>query len=216
MRFSNIGNRGIMFTYENSFTCDLNLYGIKGTRYNYVIDTGLGSLQAQPIKEFLKDSEKQTIVINTHFHFDHVWGNGVFQNEMIVSHSLCRKLMSAQWDQMLQDYAQRSCGDVQMELPNLVFHEELYFTEDGIRLFHSPGHTPDSVSILDERDRTLFVGDNIGENMEDLIPTLACEKEIYKRTIQNYLTLDFDQCVSGHNVALKRGTIEKILSMLEV
>lgn len=211
MEIKKIGQRGILFTYENPLGCDLNLYVIEGKRANYIIDTGLGSLTAQPIKDVLKDSGKPEIVINTHYHFDHVWGNGAFQNALIIAHTLCRDLIGSHWESMMSEYGHRCCGEVVMKLPDLVFHEELYFAEDAIRLFHSPGHTPDSISVLDEQDRVLIVADNIGETMENLVPSLSCEQEIYRRTLENYLALDFQRCVSGHNMILAKKTVKKIL-----
>jgi glyoxylase-like metal-dependent hydrolase (beta-lactamase superfamily II) len=116
---------------------------------------------------------------------------------------------------MMSEYGHRCCGEVKMKLPDLVFNDELYFAEDAIRLFHSPGHTPDSISLLDEKDRVLIVADNIGETMENLVPSLSCEKAIYRRTLENYLALDFHRCVSGHNVVLEKATVKEVLSMLD-
>ncbi|SHJ93000.1 hypothetical protein SAMN02745163_02853 [Clostridium cavendishii DSM 21758] len=48
-----------------------------------------------------------------------------------------------------------------MYLPDFVFENELYFSEDKIKLFHIPGHTIDLISVLDEEDNVLLVGDNI-------------------------------------------------------
>lgn len=210
-----IGQRGALFTYKNPSTCNLNLYVIEGKHYNYIIDTGLGSLSAQPINEYLKDTGKQAIVINTHYHFDHIWGNDAFHDSLIISHTFCREMMRSEWEHMIHEYGYRCCGEVKMKLPDLVFDDELFFAEDEILLFHSPGHTPDSISILDQKDRILIVADNIGEDLENLVPSLSCEKKIYRSTLEKYLALDFDLCVSGHNIILEKNTIEKVLSTLE-
>lgn len=215
MEIKRLGQRGVLFTYKNPSACDLNLYAIQGRHYNYIIDTGLGSLSAQPIKDYLKDTGKQAIVINTHYHFDHVWGNGAFDDSLVISHTLCREMMRSEWEHMMHEYGYRCRGEVKMKLPDLVFSGELRFAEDAIRLFHSPGHTSDSISILDETDRVLIVADNVGETMENLVPSLSCEKEIYRSTLERYLALDFVHCVSGHNVILKKSAIEAVLSMLE-
>ena len=39
-----------------------------GKKYNHIIDTGLGSLSIDPIKDYIKNDNKKTIVINTHYH----------------------------------------------------------------------------------------------------------------------------------------------------
>lgn len=45
-----------------------NVQLIMGNKYNYIVDTGLGSLNIAPIKEYIKHENKPIIVINTHHH----------------------------------------------------------------------------------------------------------------------------------------------------
>lgn len=214
MKIKKIKNRGVLFTYDSPSACDLNLYLIKGEKYNYIIDTGLGSLSVAPIMDYIKNDTKQIIVINTHYHWDHTWGNGSFENCMIISHKLCREMLQSEWTDMIQNNSHRCYGEVKMNLPNLVFEQELYFPEDKIRLFYSPGHTIDSISVLDEEEKVLIVADNIGESMENIIPSLDCDKEVYMNTIKKYEQMNFDTCISGHNTVLNKEVIGKILSMM--
>jgi glyoxylase-like metal-dependent hydrolase (beta-lactamase superfamily II) len=215
MNIKKIKNRGVLFTFDSPFACDLNLYVIMGEKYNYIIDTGLGSLSVDPIKEYIKNDAKQIIVVNTHYHWDHTWGNGSFENCMIISHKLCREMLQSEWEDMLQNNSHRCYGEVKKNLPNLVFDQELYFPEDKIRLFYSPGHTIDSISVLDEVDKVLIVADNVGESMEEIIPSLGCDKSVYMDTIKKYEEMDFDTCISGHNTVLNKEVIGKILNKLE-
>lgn len=215
MNIKEIRNRGILFTYDNPSGCDLNIYLIKGERYNYIIDTGLGSLCVEPIKEYLGSNSKQLIVINTHYHWDHVWGNGSFEDCLIISHKLCRDRIQSEWEDMLNKNNYRCSGEVKKILPNLVFEDELYFVDDKVKLFYTPGHTIDSISILDEEEKVLILADNIGETMEDILPTLYCEKELYINSLKKYEKLDFDVCISGHNKVLKKDVIGQILNIIE-
>lgn len=213
MQIQKIKNRGILYTHDD-LDWDLNMYLIKGRKNNYVIDTGLGSLSADIIKENIKNDDKKTIVINTHYHWDHVWGNGSFKDCMIVSHKLCRDMILSYWENMMYKNSQYCLGRVEMCLPNLVFQNELYFTEDKIRIFHTPGHTLDSISILDEEDKVLVLADNIGDNMDEIVPSIYCEKEMYIRTMEKYENIDFDICISGHNKVLQKSIIREILEIL--
>ena len=210
MKIRKIKNRGVLFTYSNP-GWDLNVYLIIGSKYNYIIDTGLGSLSVEPIKEYLKSDNKTTIVINTHYHWDHIWGNASFRDCMIVSHKLCREMIQSKWEEMIQKNSQYCYGEVEMYLPNLVFEKELYFAEDKIKLFHTPGHTLDSISVLDEEDNVVVLGDNIGDSMDDIIPSIYCEKDVYVSTMKKYEEIDFDICISGHNVVLNKEVIGKII-----
>jgi glyoxylase-like metal-dependent hydrolase (beta-lactamase superfamily II) len=213
MQVRKIKGRGVLFTHSNP-GWDLNVYLIIGRKYNYIIDTGLGSFSVEPIKEYLKDNNRTTIVINTHYHWDHIWGNGSLKDCIIVSHKLCREMIQSKWEEMIQKNNQYCYGDVEMYLPNLVFEKELYFAEDKIRLFHTPGHTLDSISVLDEEDGVVLLGDNIGDSIEDLIPSIYCEKDVYINTMKEYEEMDFDICISGHNTILKKDVIGKILNKI--
>lgn len=212
MQITKIKNRGVLFTYSNP-GWNLNVYLIMGKKYNYIIDTGLGALSVNPVKEYIKNDNKKTIVINTHYHWDHVWGNGALRDCIIVSHKLCREMIQSKWEEMMQKNNRYCYGEVEMCLPNLVFEKELYFVEDKIKLFYTPGHTLDSISALDEEDAVLLLGDNIGDSMEDIIPSY-CDKDVYINTIKKYEKLNFDTCISGHNTIQKKEAIGKILSMM--
>ncbi len=213
MQIKNVNNRGVLFTFINP-EWDLNIYLITGKKYNYLIDTGLGSTCVDAVKNFLKNDTKETMVINTHYHWDHVWGNGSIKENTLIAHRLCLEMLLSCWDMMLVKNNRFCLGEAQLKLPDLVFETELYFPEDRIRLFHTPGHTADSISILDEEDQVLILGDNVGDNMEEIIPALYCEKSVYINTMEKYLSLDFDTCISGHNTILGKDVIRQILSLL--
>jgi len=214
MKIQRIKNRSVLFTYNIPSGWDLNLHLVMGEKYNYIIDTGLGSLSIEPVMEYIKNDNKQVIVINTHYHWDHIWGNNEFQNSMIISHKMCREMIESKWDYMMERSGEHCFGEVKMQLPNLVFDHELYFPEDKIRLIYTPGHTIDSISVLDEVEKVINVGDNIGDTMDEIVPSLYSEKELYIETLLKYKEMDFDTCVSGHNIVLEKDVLEKILNKL--
>lgn len=214
MRVERIKNRGILFTYNNSPEWDLNVQLIIGEKYNYIIDTGLGSLSVIPIKEYIKHNNKQIIVINTHYHWDHIWGNSTLRECIIISHKLCREIIKSKWEDMIEKNRHYCDGEVEMCLPNLVFEKELYFPEDKIRIIYTPGHTIDSISVIDEEEKVINVGDNIGDTVDEIIPDIDCEKDQYIETLLKYKEMDFDTCISGHNVVLGKEVIEEILGFM--
>ncbi len=210
MNIEKIKNRNVIFKY-NIAEWDLNIHLIMGTKYNYIIDTGLGSLSIAPVLEYLENNQKPIIIINTHYHWDHIWGNHSFSFCTIISHKLCRDKIVEKWDEMLDKKKQFIKGDVQMCLPNLVFEDMLYFPDDKIRIFHTPGHTKDCISVLDEEEKVINVSDNIGDSMDEIIPSIETEKEVYINTLLKYKDIDFDTCVSGHNIILGKEVIDTIL-----
>ncbi|MFD2444625.1 MBL fold metallo-hydrolase [Bacillus sp. CGMCC 1.16607] len=214
MKIEKIKSRSFLFTYHVPAGWNLNIQLIMGNKYNYLIDTGLGSLSMEPVKEYIKHDNKPLIVINTHYHWDHIWGNCSFQESMIISHKRCKEMIELHWEEMIQKYHQYVDGEAEMVLPNLTFEKELYFPEDQIRIMYTPGHTMDTISVLDEVDKVLNVADNIGDSLDELLPSLECSKDEYRNTLLKYHKLKFDTCVSGHNIILDRQVIEKILNML--
>ncbi len=210
MKIEKIKNRNVLFKFPVT-DWDLNIHLIMGNKYNYLIDTGLGSLRVAPIQEYMEGNRKPVIVINTHYHWDHIWGNHVFRDCPIISHTLCRKLIAEKWESMLNRKRQYLFGVTELCLPNLVFDDALYFPDDKIRIFHTPGHTADSISVLDEEEGVLDVGDNIGDNLDEIVPNVDAEKQAYIDTILKYQAVDFDTCVSGHNVVLEKGIFDRVL-----
>jgi len=194
-----ITNRNIMFTEPMGEDYDLNMGLILGTKHNFVIDTGLGSGSVAPVLEYIDNDTKPIIVINTHCHWDHIWGNWCFANSLIISHKLCREFEDKYWDEAVEKYSSYIDGEVRKCIPNMTFEGSLYFPEDGISLYHTPGHAPDSISIYDAVDKVLYAGDEIGDTDDEIIPKINTDMETMQRTIDFFKTIDFDICISGHN-----------------
>lgn len=213
MEVRKIKSRGVHFSYATDESWDLNLYLIRGEKRDYIIDTGLGAPHVAAMADYMQ-SGKPAVIVNTHYHWDHIWGNGALPGAPIVSHALCREIIEAKWDDMMRKNRRYCLGDVAMVLPDIVFEKELRFPDDGVRLLHTPGHTADSISVLDEVDGVLHAGDNIGDNPEEILPGLDCGKQVYLDTLAIYGGLDFDTCVSGHNVPLGKEIFERIRDLL--
>ena len=101
-----------------------------------------------------------------------------------------------------------------MRLPSLVFEERLEFFEDRIILFHTPGHTYDSISVYDQAEQVLNVGDNIGDTPELIIPELECNVDIYRDSVLKYKALNPKMIISGHNQPMKSEVLDRILGEL--
>jgi len=194
-----ITNRNIMFTEPMGSEYDLNLGLILAAKNNYIIDAGLGSGSVAPVLEYIGRDTKPVIVVNTHCHWDHIWGNWVFEKGLIVAHTTCRELEDKYWDEVYQENSGYADGEVRKCLPNLVFEGRLFFPDDEVCIFHTPGHSADSISVYDAVDRVLYAGDNIGDTEDNVIPWIDTDLETFQKLIETYKRYDFDVCVSGHN-----------------
>lgn len=201
MKTEKIGNRSVMFTFTLP-EWDLNLHLIRAQKRNYLIDTGLGSESVAPIIAYLNGDPKPLTVINTHHHWDHVWGNHCFDGNTVIAHELCRQMIAREWTEMLERNQRFVRGTARCRLPDLVFNQTLAFPDDHIKLFYTPGHSPDCISVYDEEDRVLNAGDNIGDTTDEIVPELKTAPAIYQNTLRLYAGLDITACLSGHNKVL--------------
>ncbi|MDD4495209.1 MAG: MBL fold metallo-hydrolase, partial [Eubacteriales bacterium] len=160
-------------------------------------------------------SSKPIIAVNTHHHWDHVWGNAALKDSAIISHHLCREILDLEWEPVREKNRSFVDGEADKCLPNLVFDNEIYFPDDKIRIFHTPGHTADSISVLDEEDKVLNAGDNIGDTVDEIVPELECDISVYIKTLLKLKSVDFNTCISGHNTVLSKNVIDDILNLVQ-
>ena len=61
----------------------------------FVIDTLMGPQDMEPILDLLREraGERRIVVVNTHHHWDHVYGNAAFPGIDIVAQRSCPRLM---------------------------------------------------------------------------------------------------------------------------
>jgi glyoxylase-like metal-dependent hydrolase (beta-lactamase superfamily II) len=125
--------------------------------------------------------EEVRLVINTHFHSDHTWGNQVFSCP-ILAHRLCQELMKSSlkkdWSttrlhsylsglvktnpQKAEDFRQ-TLKDLHITLPDQVFVDRLEGELGGVKyeLIHLGGHTPDLSVVWLHESGVLFASDLI-------------------------------------------------------
>lgn len=192
-----VGSRGTLFVYDDLDGLPTTVYLIDGPSHWFVIDTFLGPESMRPVRKFIdrRRPAKPVVVLNTHYHWDHVWGNCAFLNATIASHRLTKERMLAHGHEELVAYGQYRKGEVYTVMPQLLFEERQAFEEDGVEFFHSPGHTEDSSSCYDRVDKVLLVGDNV----ELPLPYLYWnDLGRYQETLKNYVAMDAKRIIAGH------------------
>jgi glyoxylase-like metal-dependent hydrolase (beta-lactamase superfamily II) len=136
-----------------------------------VFDTLVSPQAMAPVRDLLAGvaGGRRIVVVNSHHHWDHVWGNAAFGDCEIVAHSACPRLMIAQSrDGLRKGPSEPAEGIV---LPTITFGDRLEFVDETetVQLIHAPGHTEDSVVLYLEPERLLLAGDAA----EWPLPTLA-------------------------------------------
>lgn len=83
----------------------------------------------------------------------------------------------------------------------------------GLRVVHTPGHTPGSVCLYGARDRVLFVGDNLQRRFGRLsfASSLYSEDPAQaRRSMSRLAALDVETMVFGHFAPLETGAGEAL------
>lgn len=190
--------------------CWVNSYVIRSNKFNYIIDSGLGGETAKVMIECV-DEAKDTFLINTHYHWDHIWGNYLFADAMAICHEKCEKNINEMWNEMIRNNGKYIDGATEKPIFNLTFSNKIRINNE-LDLIFTPGHTNDSVSVFYEPDEALFVGDIIGDNDLELIPSIKDPSNFVKSL---NICIDYKPKIylSGHNNIKKYGIIEKIKEM---
>lgn len=151
---------------------EVNVYLILGKKRAVLLDTGEGFCPIKPLIEELYDGE--IFAVNSHFHFDHIGANHLFQPMHIYNNpfaiavaenGLPKEALGAQIDEEMFQFGYPSTIN-----PD-TFHIEPYTYEtltDGqiidlggrtLKVLHTPGHSADSIMLYDEDNKILFTGD---------------------------------------------------------
>jgi cyclase len=174
------------------------------------------------------------LVINTHSHSDHTWGNQVFDCP-ILAHRLCLQRMQSalgnEWSpETFQSYLadlektdpqkagdfRGTIRDLRITLPSSIF-DECYAGESGgvrFEVIHLGGHTPDlSVVWLPER-KLLFASDLIFEGRYPYIFDADIPGWIDRLT--RLLEFKASAIIPGHGVMCGESEIIALQSYLQV
>jgi hydroxyacylglutathione hydrolase len=160
--------------------------------YNYLIlgesravlfDSGPGVREIRPVVDML--TQLPVMHVPSHLHYDHLGNAGRFERLGVVDLPYLRARAE---DGVLRPTRGEHLGFIEgLPIPRLRVTD--WLPVDGeidlggrrLRVLHTPGHTRDSISLLDEQRRQLFTGDYIhqgsmfvflpGSSLGDLLRT---------------------------------------------
>ena len=189
-----------------------NIYYLIGKERNLLIDTGTG---IKPLKALLEEIDKKPIdVLITHGHWDHLGNVHEFDHVFVHEGDLgwVRDGLPLP-EEMLRNGLIKDVEDVYLrnfKMPSLVNKNVKSldgFTFDGLSIIHTPGHSPGSVCIYDQKRQILFSGDTLYEG------TIYCHfestdpKDLYQ-SIKKLRGLNVNTILSGHYNRPDTGCIE--------
>ena len=87
----------------------------------------------------------------------------------------------------------------------------------GVRVIHTPGHTPGSVCYLLKDRSLLFSGDTAfsnGRRLSRSLPFFGSDMQDYRRSLDRLAALEFDTLCGGHGEPLVGGASDRLRELL--
>ncbi len=191
-----------------------------------VVDSGFhNGTASQILQRVYKRGPRHLILVDTHYHSDHVFGNSVFSNNraIIVSHEKCRLRMLAQSPRLLSKYKAQDprllklLQKVRVTYPTITYGDQLKIHLDVVeaQIIH-PGeraHTDGDSMVYVPDDRVLFSGDVLWvgyhPNLEDAnIPGQV-------RALRQIIRLEPRKIVPGHGPVCGLFEVRRLIRYLE-
>lgn len=147
-------------------------------------------------------------IVLTHYHSDHTYGSYQFPQATVVAHALTRDLLIKKGFDALAEAKSQSpeLADIELVLPAVVFESgelTLHVGKKTVQLFHSPGHTPDSIAAYVVEDKALFAADTILP-----VPTIFDgDLETLIHSLERLKELPIENAVQGHGEVILRGEV---------
>ena len=158
-------NENISLLHDVYTNDPLNIYLLLGSKKALLLDTGCGLFPLK-IKVNQLIGNRELLVFNTHYHWDHPLGN--YEFEEVYIHESEVQFISGSYDvsffkdspkDMVDIYAKRNyLIPPARKVHALNDGDEFDLGEVKVKIIHCPGHAPGSICILTSNDE-LFTGD---------------------------------------------------------
>ncbi len=189
---------------------------VTGSDKALLFDTGLGIARLRPVVAQLTSLD--IVVMNSHGHYDHVGGNHEFKVINGLDHPYSREKSGGRSADEVREFVS---GDwMAKPVPEGIdvtdYRIQPYtvtgFVDDGtvfdlggrqLEVIRTPGHTPDSLCLIDRENRLLFTGDTFY-----LAPLYAHLDEAnfddYRASVNRLAALEphIDMLMTAHNVPI--------------
>lgn len=136
-------------------------YIVIGSEKACLIDTMNG--ENDP-REVIKDiTDKPLVVVNTHGHPDHIFGN-IYFDEVLIHEADLELANSFTDTEEMRDICERK-GRKMCTYKFIKGGDVIDLGDKKLEIFDIPGHTPGGILLLLEDERILFAGDSINHHL---------------------------------------------------
>ncbi len=162
---------GVFAIYEPHQAEETISYLIVGHKQAVLFDTGMGITDIHKVTTKL--TSRPVVVLNSHTHNDHVGGNWQFMFVYGMDTDFTRKkAKGSREDAQAEITPDLLCGELPKKFDPKTYATKpwkiSHFIHDGFKVnlggrtlevLSTPGHTPDSIALLDRANGLLFTGD---------------------------------------------------------
>lgn len=176
-----------------------------------VIDTLAFPSETRQIIKFIHDRHNVPVryIVNTHYHADHTYGTCLFEDALVVSHHLTRKILDGPGRDGLEraKRSSREMAGLSIRLPDIIFDSgmmNLHLGGTTLTMWHTPGHSPDSIVCMVENEQILFAADTLmplpffaDGSWHDFVQSLESLRKVY-----------IENVIQGHGEVILRGEVQ--------
>ena len=166
---------------------------IEGTERALLIDTGAGDTDLKSLVLALTD--KPVDVVNTHNHGDHMAANDAFGDVYMHPADLARL---------------KEPGKIKPVKEGFVFN----LGGREVAVIETPGHTPGSISLYDQRSGLLFTGDMVSKDPPIYFIEGDANAEDFAASLKKLRSLDKPMFGAHDPTVNGRETLDKLLETL--
>jgi glyoxylase-like metal-dependent hydrolase (beta-lactamase superfamily II) len=213
-----VGDRVFALHYE---FIDQQIGVVLGGRDVLVIDTRSTASQAREIADDIRTltADPVSIVVNTHFHWDHTWGNHALRPATMWGHVRTAERMREDNSALIGRLAEYY-PDLEPEMRSMVIDppEHTFSDRATVRVgdrevalaYHGRGHTDSDISVHVPDAAVLFAGDLIENGAP---PSFSQGYPIdWADTVERLLPLATGAVVPGHGAVGDRAFLESQLA----
>ncbi|MEV7415710.1 MBL fold metallo-hydrolase [Streptomyces sp. NPDC089919] len=140
-----------------------------------------------------------SVIVNTHHHGDHTYGNCLFPDATVLAHEDSRAEQLDAGHQLHLIWPQTDFGDIRISAPSLTYRDALtvHVGESEVRVFH-PGvaHTRGDSVVWLPRERVVFTGDLVFSGGTPFVPFGSLAGSL--RALERLRELGARTVVPGH------------------
>ncbi|WP_406134658.1 MBL fold metallo-hydrolase [Streptomyces sp. NBC_01089] len=200
-RLTEVGDGVLAYVQPDGGWCLNNAGLLLGGGQSALVDTVATQARALNLRRQVLGVTRRPprLLVNTHFHGDHTFGNFVFPEAVVVGHERARTEAEAAGLHLAGLWPDVRWGDLEVVVPQVTYQERMTLRVGPVRaeLLHvGPAHTTGDTVVWLPRQRVLFAGDVVMSGVTPFCPMGSVSGSLH--ALDTLRALDPLTVVPGH------------------